>query len=290
MALFSQIFTALLLLQLELHLVGGSEAAPPQTLGCSASTGVPGTPGHNGLPGRDGRDGKDGATGPKGEKGEPGMRAQCRVAESIGEASENRGQQESDHCALISGPSVQGPPGKAGPVGPAGPPGPQGPKGVPGSPGSVPNDLIKSLQSEVQALKARLTTAEKILSFNTFRTVGQKLFMVNKMDATFDKGQKLCSDAGWTLAVPRTEAENKALSEMIIQLGASHAYIGATDREKEGQFVDVHKAPLTFTKWRKGEPNNDKKSEHCAGMYASGEWNDFNCDTETKIICETESA
>ncbi|KAL7876710.1 hypothetical protein AOLI_G00116730 [Acnodon oligacanthus] len=269
MALFSQIFTALLLLlQLELHLVGGSEAAAPQTLGCSASAGVPGTPGHNGLPGRDGRDGKDGATGPKGEKGEPG-------------------------------PSVQGPPGKAGPVGrpgpaglvgSAGPRGPQGPKGVPGSPGSVPNDLIKSLQSEVQALKARLTAAEKILSFHTFRTVGQKLFMVNKMDATFDKGQKLCSDAGWTLAVPRTEAENKALSEMIIQLGASHAYIGATDREKEGQFVDVHKAPLTFTKWRKGEPNNDKKSEHCAGMYTSGEWNDFNCDTETKIICETESA
>ncbi|KAL7876708.1 hypothetical protein AOLI_G00116710 [Acnodon oligacanthus] len=264
MALFSQIFTALLLLQLELHLVGGSEAAPPQTLGCSASAGVPGTAGHNGLPGRDGRDGKVGAAGPKGEKGEPGL-------------------------------SVEGPPGKAGPtgptgpaglVGPAGPPGLQGPKGDPGSPGSVPNDLIKPLQSEIQALKARLTTAEKILSFNTFRTVGQKLFMVNKMDATFDKGQKLCSDAGWTLAVPRTEAENKALSEMIIQLGASHAYIGATDREKEGQFVDVHKAPLTFTKWKKGEPNNNKLAEHCAGIFASGEWNDFSCDVNRKIICE----
>ncbi|XP_036452397.1 pulmonary surfactant-associated protein A-like [Colossoma macropomum] len=128
MALFSQLFTALLLLlQLELHLVGGSEAGAPQTLGCPASAGVPGTPGNNGLPGRDGR---DGAPGPKGEKGEPGL-------------------------------SVQGPPGKAGPVGPAGPPGPQGPKGVPGSPGSVPNGLITPLQSEVQALKARLTTVEK---------------------------------------------------------------------------------------------------------------------------------
>uniref|UniRef100_A0AAR2LYT9 Mannose binding lectin 2 n=1 Tax=Pygocentrus nattereri TaxID=42514 RepID=A0AAR2LYT9_PYGNA len=295
MALFSQTFTALLLLQLELHLFGGSEAAAPQTLSCPAPAGVPGTPGHNGLPGRDGRDGRDGAAGPKGEKGELGMWVQCRVTERIREASENRGQQESDHCALISGLSVQGPPGKAGPagraglVGPVGPRGPQGPKGDPGSPGSVSNDLITSLQSEVQALKARLTVAEKILSFSTFRKVGQKLFLMHRTEATFDRGQKLCTDAGWTLAVPRKEAENKALSEMIAQVAASHAYIGATDREKEGQFVDVHKAPLTFTKWKNGEPNNNNGSEHCAGIYTSGEWNDFNCDINRKIICETES-
>ncbi|KAL7879370.1 hypothetical protein SRHO_G00016240 [Serrasalmus rhombeus] len=263
MALFSQIFTALLLL----HLVGGSEAAAPQTPSCHASAGVPGTPGHNGVPGRDGRDGKDGAAGPKGEKGEPGL-------------------------SMHGHPGKAGPAGAAGPPGPTGrvgPPGPQGPKGVPGSPGSVPNDLITSLQFEVQALKARLTVAEKILSFSTFRKVGQKLFLTHRTEATFDRGQKLCTDAGWTLAVPRNEAENKALSEMITQVAASHAYIGATDREKEGQFVDVHKAPLTFTKWKNGEPNNNNGSEHCAGIYTSGEWNDFNCDINRKIICETES-
>ncbi|KAI4898408.1 hypothetical protein NFI96_023066 [Prochilodus magdalenae] len=132
MALFSQFFTALLLLllQLERHLVGGSETAAPQTLSCPAPAGVPGTPGHNGLPGRDGRDGRDGAVGPKGEKGEPGL-------------------------------SVQGPPGNAGPPGSAGPPGPQGLRGDLGPPGASHTGLISSIQEELKNLTARFSLMEK---------------------------------------------------------------------------------------------------------------------------------
>ncbi|XP_072544603.1 mannose-binding protein A-like [Salminus brasiliensis] len=255
MALLSQFFTALLLLlQLELlHLVGGSETAAPQTLSCPPPPGVPGTPGHNGLPGRDGRDGKDGAAGPKGEKGEPGL-------------------------------SVQGPPGKAGPegpAGPAGPAGPRGPRGEPGPPGSAQND-----PAVLDALKSRLSTVEKVLSFSTFKKAGQKFLVTNGMKATFDEGLRFCTDAGGTLALPRNEAENQVLSKMVSELAAPHVYIGANDKEKEGQFVDVDKVPLTFTKWRNGEPNNDRNWEHCAGTYASGEWNDFQCEIARNIICE----
>ncbi|KAL6489709.1 hypothetical protein MHYP_G00000540 [Metynnis hypsauchen] len=265
MALFSQIFTALLLLlQLELHLVGGSEAAAPQTLSCPAPAGVPGTPGHNGLPGRDGRDGKDGATGPKGEKGEPGL-------------------------------SVQGPPGKAGPAGPAGPagligpvgpPGPQGPKGDPGSPGSTNNDLVKSLQSELQSLKARLSTMEKATSFPIFKRVGQKYYASNGMKEKFAEGLKFCTDAGGTLVLPRSEAENTALSAMHATLGSTYILLGTTDIETEGQFVDLSKKPLTFTSWMPNEPNNHQGKEDCVGIYTNAKWNDLPCDSDVSVVCE----
>ncbi|KAL6489710.1 hypothetical protein MHYP_G00000550 [Metynnis hypsauchen] len=287
MALFSQIFTALLLLlQLELHLVGGSEAAAPQTPSCPASAGVPGTPGHNGLPGRDGRDGRDGAAGPKGEKGEPGMWVQCRDTERIGEASENRGQQESDHCALISGLSVQGPPGKAGPAGPAGPLGPPGPQGPKGDAGSVDKDLVKSLQSDLQALKVRLSTIEKAAGFPIFKKVGQKYYVSNRMKAKFDHALKFCTDAGGTLVLPRNEAENEALSAMHATLGSANILLGTTDREIEGHFVDLNKKPLTFTNWMPNEPNNHQGKEDCVGIYTNAKWNDLPCDSDVSVVCE----
>ncbi|XP_036452394.1 pulmonary surfactant-associated protein D-like [Colossoma macropomum] len=259
MALFSQLFTALLLLlQLELHLVGGSEAGAPQTLSCPSPAGVPGTPGHNGLPGRDGRDGRDGAAGPKGEKGEPGL-------------------------------SVQGPPGKAGPAGPLGPPGPQGPKGDAGPPGTADNDLIKSLQSELQSLKVRLSTMEKAAGFPIFKKVGQKYYVSNGMKAKFDRGLKFCTDAGGTMVLPRNEAENEALSAMHATLGSTYILLGTTDRETEGHFVDLNKKPLTFTNWMPNEPNNHQGKEDCVGIYTNAEWNDLNCDSDFNVVCELRS-
>ncbi|XP_072544600.1 mannose-binding protein-like isoform X3 [Salminus brasiliensis] len=226
MALLSQFFTALLLLLLQLellHLVGGSEAAAPQTLSCLPPPGVPGTPGHNGLPGRDGRDGKDGAAGPQGEKGEPG---------------------------------------------------------------TAENGLITALQSELQTLKSRLSAVEKVLHFSTFKKVGQKYYASNGMKATFDEAERFCAGAGGALVLPRNEAENKALTAMHTALGSTYIFLGATDREKEGQFVDLSKRPLTYTNWKPNEPNNYKGNEDCTGVNTDSKWNDLPCNLAYHVVCE----
>ncbi|XP_017541997.1 mannose-binding protein C-like [Pygocentrus nattereri] len=251
MALFSQIFTALLLLQLELHLVGGSEAAAPQTLSCPAPAGVPGTPGHNGLPGRDGRDGRDGAAGPKGEKGELGL-------------------------------SVQGPPGKAGP---AGPPGPQGPKGDAGS-SDIQDRAIRSLQLEIKSLTAKISLLEKAASFPTSRKVGQKYYVTDGSTGNFDQALKLCSDIGGAIVLPRNEEQNQALVKLIAPFGSEAAYIGITDRQVEGQFVDTEGKSLTFTKWGTGQPDNYRGVQDCASILESTIWDDHGCEVTHLIVCE----
>ncbi|XP_050950021.1 hexose-binding lectin 4 isoform X2 [Labeo rohita] len=212
--------------------------------------GVPGTPGHNGSAGRDGR---DGFPGPKGEKGDPGVGA-------------------------------QGPPGKIGPPGIAGP---KGDKGNPGTPGTaVPNTLPPQLQSDVKYLTDRLTSVEKVLGFRVFKKVGQKYYVSDGLVGNFDEAQKYCSDAGAKIVLPRSEVENKVLISMQVALKSTSIYIGATDKKKEGHFVDMKDQPLTFTKWKDKEPNDHNGLEDCIVMYKSGVWNDINCNSEWHVVCE----
>ncbi|XP_076135737.1 mannose-binding protein C-like [Alosa pseudoharengus] len=242
--------SVLLLLQIQLLIVGEAQPLEPPALSCPALAGIPGTPGHNGLPGRDGRDGKDGregAPGPKGDKGDLGV-------------------------------GVQGPPGERGPAGP------KGDRGDPGALGTLANDSL--LISEILALRGRLSLLEKASGYRTFRKVGLKYYVTDGLVATFDEGLKFCSDAGATLVLPRTEEENQALANVHAVYPSTHPFIGATDRNHEGQFSDLNDKPLTFTKWHSGEPNNFNGNEDCVFTSASGTWLDVNCDTDHLIICE----
>ncbi|XP_062849786.1 mannose-binding protein C-like [Trichomycterus rosablanca] len=231
---------------------GLHSAGGVETLSCPAPAGVPGTPGHNGHPGRDGR---DGPAGPKGDKGEPGL-------------------------------SLQGPPGKQGPDGPAGP---KGQKGDSGTREAVNEALIRSLQSELQNVKSRLTALEKVSTFQTVRAVGQKFYVSNGQKATFTEALKLCADEGAALVLPRGEAENGALTGMHGVLGSDYIYLGVTDRQDEGQFVDLSGKALSYSKWKKNEPNNHKDNEDCVGMYKNSEWNDLPCDMSIHVVCEIQA-
>ncbi|XP_045067724.1 collectin-12-like [Coregonus clupeaformis] len=119
-----------------------------------------------------------------------------------------------------TGIGAQGPPGDVGPAGP------KGERGEPGDAGG--NSVISHLLAEIQQLKAR--------------------------QANLEKGLKFCNNFGVTMAIPRNDVENQALSKFIV--GASYGFLGATDRKTEGVWVDLNDEPLTYLDWRSGEPNS----------------------------------
>uniref|UniRef100_A0A4W5RPS9 Hexose-binding lectin 4 n=1 Tax=Hucho hucho TaxID=62062 RepID=A0A4W5RPS9_9TELE len=251
MALPRLILSILLTSQLTVYLPSEAQkqTPPPPTSSpsCLAYPGVPGSPGHNGLPGRDGRDGHDGVTGPKGEKGDPG------------------------------GIGAQGPPGDVGPAGP------KGEIGEPGDAGG--NSVISHLLAEIQQLKARQSNLEKAASFRVFQKAGDKYFVSNGVLGSFDEGLKFCNNFGATLAMPRNDVENQALSKFIV--GASYGFLGATDRKTEGVWVDLNDEPLTYLDWHSGEPNSGGNGiEDCIATTTSGPWVDITCDANSVIICE----
>ncbi|XP_060097023.1 mannose-binding protein-like [Heteronotia binoei] len=225
-----------------------SQASSSETNTCSVvACGMPG------LPGRDGRDGA------KGEKGDQGVGL--------------KGQ--------------QGSPGKAGPPGPMGIQGPSGEKGLKGE-----TAAIDPVQNQVTALENKLLALQT--EFNKYKnvvllqglTVGQKTFFSTRHHDTFNNGRALCAKAEAAMAGPKNAAENAALHELT-KRDSKYAFLAITDTQTEGKFVYANGAPLSYTNWNEGEPNDGNRAEDCATILAeNGRWNDLNCDHKSLIICE----
>jgi hypothetical protein len=62
-------------------------------------------------------------------------------------------------------------------------------------------------------------------------------------------------------------------------------WIGFDDLTAEGAFTWMTSAPVLFTQWSAGEPN-DNDTEDCAEMGATGQWNDNQCGVMRRALCE----
>ncbi|XP_063417249.1 perlucin-like [Mytilus trossulus] len=102
----------------------------------------------------------------------------------------------------------------------------------------------------------------------------------------------------WTDAKIACEAEEGMLVEVdskceneFVKMSASESqyWLGGTDEQEEGVWIWSHSQNLiTFTDWKKGQPNNLRGNEHCLSLReVSGyAWNDDRCHTLRPFICE----
>ena len=73
-------------------------------------------------------------------------------------------------------------------------------------------------------------------------------------------------------------------------------YLDGTDAETEGTFEwSTTNAPLTYSNWWAGEPNNCCGGEDCLIMFATvvretGSWNDWNCSAPEPSVCEIDTS
>ena len=71
--------------------------------------------------------------------------------------------------------------------------------------------------------------------------------------------------------------------------GLSDIWNGGCDQGTEGDWRWCGTGNnMTFTYWRKGEPNNGDGKEHCAhsSLWKEGRWNDYLCDYKNNFVCE----
>ncbi|XP_070289354.1 mannose-binding protein A-like [Myotis yumanensis] len=210
-----------------------------------------GIPVTNGTLGRDGRDGA------KGEKGEPGQWPQ----------------------------GLQGPPGKLGPPGSRRAPGPQGVKGQKGDRGdsSVTETKLANLERELRSLEAELDCIKDVMqTFSLGKRSRKKLYVTNGEKMPFSKVKALCAELQATVATPKNAEENKA----IMDVANDHAFLGITDEATKGQFVYVTGGRLTYSNWKKDEPNDFGSGEDCVCLQQDGLWNDVSCSSSFGAVCE----
>ncbi|XP_061700106.1 collectin-11 [Syngnathoides biaculeatus] len=184
-------------------------------------------------------------------------------------------------------PGRVGPPGKIGIKGDMGDPGPRGPDGDPGAPCEC--TPIRKMIGEMDIVVAQLFSELKFIknAVAGIKETDSKVYLLVKEEKRYTDAERHCQARGGHLAMPKDEAANTALAGYIAAEGLSRVYIGVHDLDVEGVFTYVDRSPMsTFSKWRKGEPNNAYDDEDCAEMVASGEWTDVACHPTMYFVCE----
>ena len=135
---------------------------------------------------------------------------------------------------------------------------------------------LTSVEREETCLKASAQEKKNYLTFNSIKN--------------FDETVDFCQKIGGQIAVAWDEeiftAMNKSFSGVCEEKDGF--YLGFTDREVEGEWVDVNTgAPMTWQPWRTGQPNNYGGNENCAVDFRrEGKFNDIICSTTYCSICE----
>jgi hypothetical protein len=73
-----------------------------------------------------------------------------------------------------------------------------------------------------------------------------------------------CAAMGGHLVVIDSLQENTFVGELVAKGGGQDCWIGITDEVEEGKWLTVDGQSLTYTNWRKGQPNNKANAEHFA--------------------------
>ena len=111
-----------------------------------------------------------------------------------------------------------------------------------------------------------------------WKTSGNRCYRFYSKDGlNYAQMQAQCKRAGGELA----RIDNAKQDALAMKLaGTSRAFIGLTDRIKEGQFKWSDGSAPTYTNWAPGEPNDSKtvSGEDCVVINWKGDkWNDVKC-------------
>ena len=102
-----------------------------------------------------------------------------------------------------------------------------------------------------------------------------------------------CKSDGSFLAIPRSEAENDFIANLIPN---EDIWIGINDIEQEGTFVAVDGSDISYTNWHPSEPSSTgwrgavfKAGDREDGVemrgWDNGRWNDSVVRTPKKFVC-----
>lgn len=127
------------------------------------------------------------------------------------------------------------------------------------------------------AIRTALTNAGNIELLGMNNTCS--LYFINPQFMTGPQAQAYAQTFGANLISVQSAAENADLVQALSNQGYSSEviWIGFSDATTEGSFVWYDGAPISYTNWAPGEPNDAGGVEDCTQIYPDGSWNDLNC-------------
>jgi len=117
---------------------------------------------------------------------------------------------------------------------------------------------------------------------------GANAYLFCESRATWQDASAACGDSGYALVTVDSADENAWLHETAAILSSREWWSGFNDRDDEGTFSWVSGAPVSYTNWASGEPNDYGRGEDCAPLLSADNerWNDVSCEEDLRYICE----
>jgi len=116
----------------------------------------------------------------------------------------------------------------------------------------------------------------------------QHLYLYVKQEKSWHFAKDYCASRGGHLVTIQDASENQFISK----LASSGIWLGATDEEKERDWLWVTGEPWKFTNWALGEPNNINNNEDYLSSARTEKdplWNDIDATARLPFVCEWES-
>ncbi|KAM7343759.1 C-type lectin mosGCTL-7-like [Cochliomyia hominivorax] len=124
--------------------------------------------------------------------------------------------------------------------------------------------------------------------------INEKTYTLFFQPVNWHAALELCNSQNQVLAsVDNKDDTLKLLSTLSnygLLYGGSGFWLGASDLSHCGTWSWIKNGQtLLYTNWGPGEPNNAGGNEHCLELLNNGQWNDFNCNENRRVICENRS-
>lgn len=123
-------------------------------------------------------------------------------------------------------------------------------------------------------------------TLNGFIYMGERnghRYFCSLYSATWEQAKTDCGAVGGYLAVMDDAGENAFVASKLM---GRNAYIGLSDSNTEGTFEWVNGAPLNFTNWAAGQPDNLNGLQDYVEMAPSGLWSDQYAFIRNEFVCE----
>ncbi|KAI4900902.1 hypothetical protein NFI96_028066 [Prochilodus magdalenae] len=122
------------------------------------------------------------------------------------------------------------------------------------------------------------------------RSFNNSFYFISIEKKNWSESRQYCRERGADLVIINSREEQEFISKVF---GATEAWIGLTDMDKESVWKWVDNSTLTTEFWWTGEPNDWNRSEDCAvtgSKYAPTKnvttWADYPCGQVVVGICE----
>uniref|UniRef100_A0A3B4TW07 CD209 antigen-like n=1 Tax=Seriola dumerili TaxID=41447 RepID=A0A3B4TW07_SERDU len=140
------------------------------------------------------------------------------------------------------------------------------------------------LQDRAERLKVKLRGVPCKLGWKKFDI---SCYFISTMKRNWTESRKSCKAQGTDLVVIESREEQVFVNGVLKK--GQNAWIGLTDKQKEGNWMWVDGTPLITKFWQIGQPNSYNGNQDCAEIVQDtslGEWNDDGCFAEQIWICE----